>query len=257
MTDITFTMPQDPEQFELHAFGDWHIEDPNCNEGIIRAWINTVKERPNAYCILNGDLLNTALKTSVSDLYKERMSPMEAMKYLLGLLEPIKDKIIFIDEGNHEARLSKDTSIHMLELIARELKVPFVEEGAVLYIQCGRDEEERHPERRIGYTIYATHGSGGGRTEGGKINALAQLASIVDADIYIHSHVHLPGAFKRDFFRTNVQTRKTRKVTKLFVSTAAALEYGGYGQKMKYAPASNDNPTIYLDGRKRRASAIV
>lgn len=257
MIDVSFIMPQEPEQYELHAFGDWHIEDPNCNENIIKAWINTVKERPNAYCILNGDLLNTALKTSVSDLYKERMSPMQGMKYLIGLLEPIKDKIIFIDEGNHEGRLSKDTSIHMLELVARELNVPFVEEGAIIFIQCGRDEEERHPERRIGYTVYVTHGSGGGRTVGGKMNAVFQLASIVDADVYIHSHVHLPGAFKEKFYRANTQTRKSKSVTKLFVSTASALEYGGYGQKMKYAPASNDNPVIYLDGRKRKASAMV
>lgn len=257
MIDITFTMPQDPEQFELHVFADWHIEDPNCNEGIIKAWINTVKERPNAYCILNGDLLNTALKTSVSDVYRERMSPMEAMKYLVGLLMPIKDKIIFLDEGNHEGRLSKDTSIHILELVARELGVPFVEEGAVVYIQCGRDAEERHPERRLVYIVYATHGSGGGRTEGGKMNALAQLASIADADIYIHSHVHLPGAFKRKFYRTNANSKKSRSVTKLFVSTASALEYGGYGQKMKFAPASNDNPVIYLDGRKHEMNARV
>ncbi|MEA4869909.1 MAG: hypothetical protein VB062_04645 [Christensenella sp.] len=257
MTDITFTMPQEPERFELHAFADWHLEDPNCNEKIIREWIETVRTRDNAYCILNGDLLNTALKTSVSDIYRERLSPMEAMKYLIALLEPIKSKIIFIDEGNHEARLSKDTSIHMLEMVARELQVPFVEEGAVIYIQCGMDEEQRHPERRIGYVVYVTHGAGGGRTEGGKFNALAQLASIVDADIYIHSHVHLPGAFKRKYYRPNSNTKTTKSVTKLFVSTASALEYGGYGRKMKYAPSSTDNPVIYLDGRKRQADALV
>ena len=223
MIDITFTMPQEPERFELHAFGDWHIEDPNCDEKLIRAWIETVRSRPNAYCILNGDLLNTALKTSVSDIYRERMSPMEAMKYLTALLEPIKDKIIVITEGNHEGRLSKDTSIHMLELVAQELKVPFAEAGATIYILCGRDEQERHPERRIAYMVYVTHGTGGGRTEGGKMNALAQLASIVDVDIYIHSHVHLPGAFKTKYYRTNANRRSSREVTKLFVSTASAL----------------------------------
>ena len=249
MTDIVFTMPQEPEQFELHAFGDWHLEDPLCNEKLIREWIEIVRTRPNAYCLLNGDLLNTALKTSVSDVYRERMTPMDGMKYLIALLEPIKDKIIFIDEGNHERRATKETSIHMLEMVAQTLGVPFVEEGAVIFIRCGRDQEERHPENRITYVVYATHGAGCGRTEGGKLNAVARLASIVDADIYIHSHVHLPGAFKRNFYRTDTRHRKTCSVTKLFVSTAAPLDYGGYGQIAKFAPASNDNPVIYLDGR--------
>jgi predicted phosphodiesterase len=105
--------------------------------------------------------------------------------------------------------------------------------------------------------IYAAHGSGGGRTEGGKINALAQLVALVDADIYVHSHVHLPGAFKEDYFRTNPNNRTTTRVTKLFVSTAATLDYGGYAQRAKYRPASKDNPVIYLNGRKKEASAIV
>lgn len=257
MTDITFTMPQEPERFELHAFADWHLEDPHCNEKVIREWIEMVRSRDNAYCILNGDLLNTALKTSVSDIYRERMSPMESMKYLIALLTPIKHKIIMIDEGNHEGRITKDTSIHLLEMVARELGVPFAAEGACIFIQCGRDQAERHPEKRLTYIVYVTHGAGGGRTEGGKINALAQLASIIDADIYIHSHVHLPGAFKRNYYRTNPRNKKSCSVTKLFVSTASALEYGGYGQIMKFAPSSTDNPIIYLDGRKKQANAEV
>ena len=58
---------------------------------------------------------------------------------------------------------------------------------ALLFIRFGKNGN-RTPHRPWLYTAYVTHGSGGGRKEGGKVNRLADLASIVDADIYIHAH---------------------------------------------------------------------
>lgn len=256
MQSIKIDLPREPEVIEIHVLADFHLGDPFCDEKLVRRQIETVRSRENAYCILNGDLLNTALKGSVSDCYEEKISPMEQLKLIVGLMEPIAKKCLVITSGNHERRVAKDTSIDLMEIASRELGVPYAADGAVLYVSCGQNVAE-HRTNPIVYMIYAAHGSGGGRTEGGKINALAQLVALVDADIYIHSHVHLPGAFKEDYFRTNPNTRTTSRVTKLFVSTAATLDYGGYAQRAKYRPASKDNPVIYLNGRKKEASAIV
>jgi len=253
---VKIDLPREPEVIEIHVLADFHLGDPFCDEKLVRRQIEIVKSRENAYCILNGDLLNTALKGSVSDCYEEKISPMEQLKLIVGLMEPIAKKCLVITSGNHERRVSKDTSIDLMEIVARELQVPYAEEGAMLYISCGQNVAE-HRDKPVTYMVYVTHGSGGGRTEGGKINALAQLVALVDADIYVHSHVHLPGAFKEDYFRTNPNNRTTTRVTKLFVSTAATLDYGGYAQRAKYRPASKDNPVIYLNGRKKEASAIV
>jgi hypothetical protein len=97
-----------------------------------------------------------------------------------------------------------------------------------------------------------THGSGGGRKEGGKINRLADLASIVDADIYIHAHTHLPLVFRESFFRVSSANSSVAQVDKLFVNTAAALKYGGYGDKQGFKPASTTAPVIYLSGTEHR-----
>jgi predicted phosphodiesterase len=253
---VKIDLPREPEVIEIHVLADFHLGDPFCDEKLVRRQIEIVKSRENAYCILNGDLLNTALKGSVSDCYEEKISPMEQLKLIVGLMEPIAKKCLVITSGNHERRVAKDTSIDLMEIAARELNVPYAADGAVLYVSCGKNVAE-HRDKPIVYMIYTTHGSGGGRTEGGKINALAQLVALVDADIYVHSHVHLPGAFKEDYFRTNPNNRTTTRVTKLFVSTAATLDYGGYAQRAKYRPASKDNPVIYLNGRKKEASAIV
>jgi hypothetical protein len=44
-------------------------------------------------------------------------------------------------------------------------------------------------------------------------------------------------------------------VDKLFVNTAASLDYGGYGDAMGFKPASKQSPVIYLSGTHREMKA--
>ena len=63
---------------------------------LINEQIKEVSERDNVFVILNGDLMNNATKTSISDSYSETHSPMEQVKLAVSLLKPIKDKILSI-----------------------------------------------------------------------------------------------------------------------------------------------------------------
>ena len=49
------------------------------------------------------------------------MIPSEQIKKLAQLLEPIKDKILVMTDGNHEARTSKKVGINLMETVAIEL----------------------------------------------------------------------------------------------------------------------------------------
>ena len=77
------------------------------------------------------------------------------------------------------------------------------------------------------------------------------MASIVDGDVYIHSHPHLPMVMKQNFFRVDTANSFVTEVEKLFVNTAAQLKYGGYGQTYEFKPSSTTPPVIYLSGTKR------
>lgn len=74
------------------------------------------------------------------------------------------------------------------------------------------------------------------------------MARYIDADIYIHSHTHLPMIMKQGFYRVSAQNSSVAKVDKLFVNTAAALDYGGYGEAFEFKPSSKDSPVIRLNG---------
>ena len=239
------------EVIEIHPMADLHIGDRMCDFKSVMERIEYIRNTPNAYCILDGDLMDTAITSSIGDTYGANLQPMEQLKQCAKIFEPIKDKILAVLPGNHENRVYKTDGIDMTEIMCSQLGIPekYSPTTALLFIRFGTKGSHCHNRRQL-YTAYVTHGAGGGRKEGGKVNKLADLASIVDADIYIHAHTHLPVIFKESFFRVSGSSSSVALVDKLFVNTAASLNYGGYGDRMGYKPASKKSPVIYLDGLK-------
>ena len=252
MKVIKIDLPSELEQIELHTFADEHIGDEHSDVKRVLQRIEYVKNTPNAYCILNGDIIDNATKTSIGDVYTQTCNPMEQLERAVAIFEPIKDKILCITHGNHENRSYKKEGINISRLIATQLGLVdrYTSTSAVLFIRVGEDDS-RHHHRKICYTVYSLHGSGGGRKEGAKAIRLADLASIIDVDIYIHSHTHLPMIMKQGFHRLDNKNSAVSFVDKLFVNTAANLTYGGYGEAGAFKPSSTDTPVIYLSGTKK------
>ena len=239
------------EAIEIYPLSDLHIGDSQCDYKLILDTIEHIKDTPNCYCILDGDLMDTAIASSIGDTYAANLQPMEQLKHCVKIFEPIKDKILAVLPGNHENRVYKSDGLDITELLCSQLGIStrYSSTTALLFVRFGTSNSDRHHRPQL-YTIYVTHGSGGGRREGGKVNRLADLASIVDADIYIHGHTHLPLVFKESFFRVSGSNSSVALVDKLFVNNAAFLNYGGYGDKAGFKPASKRTPVIYLNGLK-------
>lgn len=256
MRSVKVTLGRELRSLEIHTFSDWHIGDKSCDIDAIKKQIEYIREHENAYVICNGDLMNNATKTSVSDCYAEEIPPMEQLQTLCDLLEPIKDKILLLTQGNHEARTYRNDGIDLTALLAKQLGIydKYVREGGVLFLRFGETSARSHHRPQL-YSLYCTHGSGGGRKEGAKAIRLADMASIVDCDIYVHSHTHLPMVMKQNFFRIDTANSNISEVEKLFVNTSAQLKYGGYGQTYEFKPSNTTSPIIYLNGSRKEFAA--
>lgn len=256
MKAIKIDLPRELKVVEIHTFADEHIGDDLSDIKRLRKRIDYVKNTPHAYCILNGDILDNATKTSIGDTYTQVLSPMEQLKLAVDLFAPIKDKILCITHGNHENRTYKKEGINLSYLIASQLGLVdrYTPTSAVLFVRLG-EGNAKTKNRKICYTIYTLHGSGGGRKEGAKAIRLADMASIIDCDIYCHAHTHLPMTFREGFYRIDTSNSAIAFVDKLFVNTAANLEYGGYGEAGEFKPSSMKSPVIYLSGEKKEFDA--
>ena len=255
MRNVKVDLSKDLKELDICIFSDEHIGDPHSNINYLKERIEYVKNNPNVYAILNGDLMDNATKTSISDTYSQEYNPQQQMDMLVELFKPIKNKILCITQGNHEARTYKKEGIDIMKNVAGRLGLDnrYSPEAVLLFLRFGKNSKQR---KQL-YTFYVTHGSGGGRKEGAKAIRLADLACIVDADVYVHAHTHLPMIFKEDYVRVYETTTSTTTVTKLFVNTSGNLNYGGYGEVIGCKPASVDKPVVHLRGNKRYATATL
>lgn len=260
MKAIKVNLSRDLKNLEIITFADLHLGDVHCDVDLIRKDIEYVKDNRNVYCILNGDILNNSTKNSVGDVYSETLTPMDQLQRAVALFEPIKNKILAVTTGNHEARTWRNDGIDLMSLMCTQLGISerYANESGLIFLRFGavtnghKETNGSGKSRMVSYTIFVTHGSGGGRKEGAKAIRLADMSSIVDADIYIHSHTHLPMIMKESFYRTDIQNSVVAMVDKLFVNTSARLNYGGYGEALEFKPSSKDNPHIYLNGTKKQ-----
>ena len=80
MKTIKIDLPAELENIELHYIADLHLGDGMSDWFHIQNMLKRIQETPNAYCILGGDLMDTAIATSVGDTYGANLSPMELRK---------------------------------------------------------------------------------------------------------------------------------------------------------------------------------
>ena len=264
MKVIKCDLPEELTHIELHIFADEHIGDEHCDMQRLKDRIKYVAEKPDAYCILNGDILDNASKTSIGDTYTQTHNVMEQIEEAVELFSPIRHKTLAVLRGNHEGRAYKE-GVDLSSIMAARLGLldKYSPTAALLFVRFGKQSSGKKETngsgkvRKMCYTIYALHGSGGGRKASTKVGRLEEMAGIIDSDCYIHSHTHLPITMKQGFHRIDTRNSTVAIVDKLFINTAANLNYGGYGEAQEYKPSSKQNPVIHLNGQRKDMYATL
>lgn len=235
---------------------DVHIGDKLANLKLLKEALQRIKNEPNTYTIINGDLCNMALKNSKSDVYSDSLSPMEQVLKTTELLEDIKDKILVIATGNHEDRTTKETNIDVTRLIAKQLGIEdrYANAWWYLYLTFGKDKKGRP----VTYGITGVHGYGGGRKSGGKINRLEDMSQVVIADLYIMSHTHKPISTKNCIYIPYYQSKSLTKEEMYYLMTNSFLESdGGYAEKMGFPPSNTSLTEAELSGVKKKIKVMI
>lgn len=258
---INHELSRNIDTLNIYVLSDLHIGEGGVDTNRMNALLRQVEQDPNARLIVNGDIVNNGIKTSVSDIYHEELSPSEQIRKVAELLTPVKDKILVIHDGNHEKRTSRLVGLNIMELVAVELYGREMADEIysynpyLLFVAFGKNYGR--DSRKTVYSIYGKHGTGGGRTTGAKMNHLERMLDVVNADIFIHSHTHVPATFKLGSHNIDYKNRKATFKEHLFVNSNAFLKYGGYGEELGFRPTSTQFPKIVLDGERRQAQCLI
>ena len=145
------------------------------------SYINWIKETPNVYAILGGDLMENALDDGRGMTYDQTENPQTQFDEMALLLAPIAHKILCSTTGNHEARTYKKTGIDVMRLLCEKLKIPYFSGPIWLSITANTYK----------WNLWVSHGFSNSRTKGGKMNSANQPKKFTGLiHFFISGHVH-------------------------------------------------------------------
>ncbi len=237
------------ERAYIVPLSDLHIGDA-FNEKKFLGYRDWIINTPDAYTVINGDVLDLSIKGSVGDTYATER-PKWQRKYAVELFRPLAEagKILAYLDGNHEYRVRKDTDEFPGEMICELLGIPEVydPDGIMMFLNVGHDRKKGE-KNRICYTAYMLHGWAGGKQWGGLANALESMSKSIVADAYIISHVHKKLAFSRRIMIPDTRTKTLRWKKQLFFSSSSFQEWSGYAIRQGYTPATLGSQRLRLNG---------
>ena len=82
MRSIKCDLPEALTGIELIPLADMHIGDACCDFALIKERINYIRDTGPAYCILNGDLMDSAIASSIGDTIRGEFAAYGAIKGL-------------------------------------------------------------------------------------------------------------------------------------------------------------------------------
>jgi predicted phosphodiesterase len=218
-----------------------HFGHPNFREDLLDGYIKWILKH-EAWVILMGDLVENSTRASVgSGVYEQTIPPSQQIDLIEKKLQPLVDKGLVLGTltGNHEQRTLNLTSLDPTKILAKIWGVPYLKYGGFFYLRVGNQT----------YSIYATHGSTGAATSGGKLQAATKLALGFDADIYLMGHVHDLLTDQAIKYRYNPKRKTVEQIRKTFVVTGSYLDHAGsYAQMKTYQPSKLGSPRIRLSG---------
>lgn len=233
---------------------DVHLGSRECMEQDFIKFINTVKDTPNVYLILGGDLIDNGTKSSVTDCFRATMSPSQQKKEMANILKPVTDRILCILPGNHEARSRKDADDDPCYDIAAKLDIEHLYRPNIAFVkvQLGKLTKHTGGDLRPTYVFAVVHGAGGGILTGSMVNKGERYGYTIDGiDALVLGHSHKafttqPGKIVVDPHKNCISIRPFK-----VISATSWLEYGGYAARGMFAPTTHCLHTLQLRGNKK------
>lgn len=231
------------------------------SEHMERDWNNfctMVLSNPGIYITLGGDLINNGTRTSVSNVFDEKMRPREQKKIMAEMLNPIKDRILCAVTGNHERRSTKDVDDDPTYDIMCKLDLEHLYRENMAFIKIQIGDVNATGTRNPTYMLVVTHGSGGGIYTGGAVNRNERFGYVIDGmDCLIVGHTHKPfvtqpAKIKIDPFNNKISIKPFK-----VVSSTSWLNFGGYAAQKMLLPASHATQIICLKGDKKEINVTM
>ena len=258
-----------PDKFKLHLFGDLHLGTVHCAETELIEERNKIRDDPYAIWIGMGDMAECITshdkrwdpsQRTIPDWLEQDNIEHDLRKKVVSILEPISDKCVGLLYGNHEDSFRKATNNNIHKNICEDLGVDNLGYSCFIHFIFRRWGNQRGTSHMI--KGHFTHGTGGARTESGKINYLVRTMSAFDANIYGYAHTHSMQVYSPETLSTSDSLKirakgKIGALTGCWFRTYTQGNIASYGEMKAYAPTRIGCPVFEICPDKGTIEAIT
>jgi hypothetical protein len=182
---------------EIIPISDIHILSTTFDKSLLKQIVDYVKTRNNVFWVGVGDYgefikpydkrfdpLTTYPDLKVKDLADIVNVELTALKKeLLSILTP--EKCLGLAEGNHDLKLTKDGSGHIVKNLCDEFKLRYLGYSGYLKFTFSRTKTAQR-----NFIMYYHHGWVSSRSVGTLVNSVKTLALTHDCHIAVSGHSH-------------------------------------------------------------------
>lgn len=199
--------PANSEQWVLLT-SDWHWDNPLCRRDLLEQDLQEAVAR-NAMAFCFGDLFCAMQGKGDPRGNKSSIRPEHTSAcYLDSLidtatewLEPYKNNIAAITDGNHETSVRNRLETDLLARLANRLGClhgPYCGFIKFRHLFSGCNHRESHD-------LYFHHGNAAGGEVTAGVSGFQRIMAQVDADIYVMGHIHERYSLDRRKYRLNLK----------------------------------------------------
>ncbi len=196
LVDLERRTPGGTGCFNLYAVGDLHADRREFDEGRCKAYMRHIAADPLSVAIFVGDALDGRIPgrkyfdadcVRVDFLQHLKSYVNHGLDVLEDLFKPlVKAKVpLVMVSGNHDEYLEE---IGLTAELVKRLGGNTKYLGGEGFVRIRTGPKNTTNQRTT--VVYATHGSGGGKKPGSKVNAMQSYFEWVDADVVMAGHVH-------------------------------------------------------------------
>ena len=209
----------------LVFIGDWHIGTVDFDiDGAINV-LNYVMQTPNARLFCLGDMMNTAVLNSVSNMFEDIAYPQEQWEVFVSLLSQVRDKLVVVHTGNHERRVGRNTGLDPVEeatkaMGAEETYAPYFAD-TYMKLKCSH-----YGKKSFAFPVVTHHGDSGNPENNSSVNQGSMINGI--------GHTH---QFKNYTVTKLIINNNGKRVKKPELNIVIPASGGGeYGFEKGYKP---------------------
>ena len=233
---FTFTIEEDYDYIDIWTMSDMHLGHIDFDLKEFKKYIAWVLEKPNRFIIGLGDYIEcvTSLRNPGTSLTTQMININGQIETIIKLLEPVKDRIICMTEGNHEQRITKDVQMDIMRAtITPRLQTHYLGYQGWVRLNLGKRS----------YYIYLHHGPNRSTSSNPKYHldiVALKLGYAGEADLIAMGHNHKIFAIK--YVQPQVTGNNLYTHECWAIRTGGFLNYPLYSRESLYPPADVGSP---------------